>query len=510
MISSLLRLSCFLRRLALNRTARVPLCAGFVLAALPTVRAQESARLTTLHSFSAADQVKPTGLVRGGDGNFYGTTFSDGTSGDGTVFRITPAGVVSTLHTFTGSGDGGHPSALALGGDGNFYGTTSESAYGPVGPIFSLGTVFQITPAGVLTTLYTFSGSDGADPIGGVTLGRDGNLYGTTELGGTGEGGTAFQITPAGMLTTLYNFSGDVVYEPVSLVTGTDGNFYGYFHGFGGDAAQGGVFSLTPQGQVGTPYYFDISEGADLVVGTDGNLYGYDGYIFQIAQPGTGDTFTNIYNPAGTGSNGVTFAPTLLAGGDGNLYGTSYADGLNGDGTLFQLTPAGVFTVLYNFSGGDGANPVAALVENPDGTFFGTTSTGGANGLGTFFQLTVTPQPAFFAGQTALNDGVYYLTLPDGNPFGYYSFLADPAYLYHFDLGYEYVFDAKDGQAGVYLYDFASGGFFYTSPAFPFPYLYDFNLQSVVYYFPDPANAGHYTTNPRSFYVFSTREIISK
>ena len=312
------------------------------------------------------------------------------------------------------------------------------------------------------------------------------------------------------MLTVLYNFSGDVVYGPVSLVTGTDGNFYGYFHGFGGDAAEGGVFSLTPQGQVEGLYYFNFAEGADLVAGPDGNLYGYDGYIFQIAQPGTANTFTNIYNPAGRGSNGGSFSPTLLAGRDGNLYGTSYGDGLNGDGTLFQLTPAGVFTVLYNFSGSDGANPVGGLVQNVNGTFFGTTTTGGANGDGTFFQLTVTPQPPFFAGQTTLSNGVYYLTLPDGNPFGYYSFLADPNYLYHFDLGYEYVFDANDGQAGVYLYDFASRGFFYTSPTFPFPYLYDFNLQSVVYYFPDSANAGHYTTNPRSFYVFSTGEIISK
>ena len=243
---------------------------------------------------------------------------------------------------------------------------------------------------------------------------------------------------------------------------------------------------------------------------TNGNLYGDDGYIFQIAQPGTADTFTNIYNPAGSGSNGASFSPTLLAGSDGNLYGTSYADGLNGDGTLFQLTPAGVFTVLYNFSGSDGANPVGGLVQNNNGTFFGTTTTGGANGDGTFFQLTVTPQPPFFAGQTTLSNGVYYLTLPNGNLFGYYSFLGDPAYLYHFDLGYEYVFDAGDGKSGVYLYDFASSDFFYTSPTFPFPYLYDFNLQSVVYYYPDTANAGHYTTSPRYFYVFSTGEIISK
>jgi uncharacterized repeat protein (TIGR03803 family) len=296
------------------------------------------------------------------------------------------------------------------------------------------------------------------------------------------------------------------------LVTSTDGNFYGLYHGFGADAADGGIFQLTPEGQVSLLYENDFAEAADLVAGSDGDLYGYDGYIFQIDQPGTANTFTNIYNPASnsTTTSGSAFSPTLLAGSDGNLYGTSYSDGLSGDGTLFQLTPAGVFTVLYNFSGSDGANPTTRLVQNGDGTFYGTTSTGGANGDGTFFQLTVSAQPAFFAGEKTLSGGVYFLTLPDGNLFGYYSFLEDPHYLYHFDLGYEYVFDAEDGNDGVYLYDFASSDFFYTSPTFPFPYLYDFNLQSVVYYFPDAANGGHYTTNPRYFYVFSTGETIFK
>ena len=122
--------------------------------------------------------------------------------------------------------------------------------------------------------------------------------------------------------------------------------------------------------------------------------------------------------------------------------------------------------------------------------------------------------PSFFTGESALSNGVYYLTFPNGNYFGYYAYLSDPRYLYHFDLGYEYVFDANDandGKQGVYLYDFASRDFFYTSPSFPFPYLYDFNLRSVVYYYPDPNNVGRYNTNgTRYFYVFNTGQIISK
>ena len=119
--------------------------------------------------------------------------------------------------------------------------------------------------------------------------------------------------------------------------------------------------------------------------------------------------------------------------------------------------------------------------------------------------------PAFFTGEVALANGVYYLAFPSGNYFGYYSFLVNPAYLYHFDLGFEYVFDANDGNSGVYLYDFASSTFFYTSPGFPFPYLYDFTLNSVLYYYPDPNNPGHYNTNGvRYFYDFNTGTIITK
>ncbi len=119
--------------------------------------------------------------------------------------------------------------------------------------------------------------------------------------------------------------------------------------------------------------------------------------------------------------------------------------------------------------------------------------------------------PMFFDGQTPLSNGVYYLAFANGNYFGFYSYLSDPHYIYHFDLGYEYVFDAADGKGGVYLYDFASRTFFYTSPAFPFPYLYDFTLNTVLYYYPDPNSFGHYNTDGyRFFYRFDTGQIIVK
>ena len=130
--------------------------------------------------------------------------------------------------------------------------------------------------------------------------------------------------------------------------------------------------------------------------------------------------------------------------------------------------------------------------------------------LSDFEQTGANIVPAFFSGEANLGSA-YYLAFRNGNVFGYYSFLSDPHYIFHFDMGYEYVFDAHDGQDGVYLYDFASSTFFYTSPTFPFPYLYDFSLNSVLYYYPDPNNPGRYNTNgTRYFYNFATGQIITK
>ena len=117
--------------------------------------------------------------------------------------------------------------------------------------------------------------------------------------------------------------------------------------------------------------------------------------------------------------------------------------------------------------------------------------------------------PPFFMGEVPLSNGFYYLQFPNGTPFGYYSYLTDPHFIYHFDMGYEYWFDANNADRGIFFYDFMSNHFFYTSPSFPFPYLYDFSLNTALYYYPDPHNPGRYTTNPRYFYNFATGQIIT-
>ena len=493
-----------------------------LLASTAASRGQTFGTVTSLHYFTGGDGGNSyAALVLGPNGNFYGTTSGDTTTGYGTVFEITPTGTLTTLYSFTGGSDGGNPNGnLILGIDGNFYGTTSgDSTDG-------YGTIFKITPTGALTTLYSFTGlADGGNPDAGLVQGTNGNFYGTTSGDYITNGyGTVFEITPTGTLTTLYSFTGgsDGGNPEGSLVLGPGGNFYGTTSGNYTTNGYGTIFEITPAGALTTLYSFTGgSDGGNpegsLLLAPNGNFYGTsggedtDGYgtVFEITPTGA---LTTLYSFTG-GIDGDAPNASLILGSDGNFYGTTSGDISGGYGTVFVITPTGALSTLYGFAGlSDGGEPEGSLVQAADGSFYGTTySTDAGSGYGTVFQLKLGPPPAFFDGEVALSNGVYYLAFLSGNYFGYYSFLIDPHYLYHFDLGYEYVIDAADGKSGVYLYDFASSDFFYTSPTFPFPYLYDFGLNSVVYYFPDPSNPGRFNTNGvRYFYVFSTGQIISK
>lgn len=211
-------------------------------------RITPNGKLTTLYSFcsqmNCTDGYQPgAGLVQGTDGDFYGTTEGGGDlDNDGTVFKITAAGTLTTLHTFDGT-DGSVPTSwLVQGTDGNFYGTTVRSGD------FGLGTIFKTTPAGSLTTLYTFCTQngcpDGGWPYAGLVQGTDGNFYGTTYTLGSYGGGTVFEITPAGTLTTLHAFAGADGFAPLGgLIQATSGSFYGTTLQGGGSNA-GTVFSL--------------------------------------------------------------------------------------------------------------------------------------------------------------------------------------------------------------------------------------------------------------------------
>jgi uncharacterized repeat protein (TIGR03803 family) len=216
---------------------------------------------SVLHSFAggSADGAVAASLIQGTDGNFYGVTAYGGQSNDGTVFKVTAAGAETVLHSFAGGSDGAIPQTpLTQGTDGSFYGTT------PVGGTSSNGVVFRITPAGVETVLHAFAGgtADGAQPYTGVVQGSDGNFYGTTSAGGDatcpGGCGIVFKMTPAGAESALYLFTAGANSQPPqpsSLLQGSDGNFYGTTSD-GGQFGLGTLFKLTPAGVETVLYSF--------------------------------------------------------------------------------------------------------------------------------------------------------------------------------------------------------------------------------------------------------------
>jgi uncharacterized repeat protein (TIGR03803 family) len=235
---------------------------------------------TVLYSFGvvAADGLSPIGgLVQGTDGNFYGTTGGGGEYGLGTAFKLTPAGVETVLHSFGGTkSDGGTPqSGLVLGADGNFYGTTSVGGFDEQAGASGFGTVFKLSAAGVESVLYAFGSSNSnADGVSPVTLiqGMDGNFYGTTLQGGSNQDGIVFQVTPAGTETVLYSFgtSSPARADAVSLIQGTNGNLFG--------TSERTVFEMTLAGAPTVLYTFDLTTTngppSSLLEATDGNFYG--------------------------------------------------------------------------------------------------------------------------------------------------------------------------------------------------------------------------------------------
>ena len=294
------------RKLALALLTRLLWAAAFV---LPALGGQAAVVLTTLYSFGSIldnngdslDGATPNGLVQGSDGNLYGTTSQGGTNGWGTVFKISTNGALTSLYSFTGGNDGSAPvGGLVQGNDGYFYGTTVNG-----GTNGGNGTVFKISTNGVLTSLYSFTGgTDGCDPLAGLVQGSDGYFYGTTVYGGTNGDGTAFKISTNGALTTLYAFGMvtnaegnplDGANPQAGLVQGSDGYFYGTTYSGGTNAGvvgpQGGlggsfgtVFRISTNGAFTSLYSFaGGSDGANpqagLVEGSDGYFYGttYDG-----------------------------------------------------------------------------------------------------------------------------------------------------------------------------------------------------------------------------------------
>ena len=364
---------------------------------------------TTLANFIVSNGDEPYygSVIQATNGNYYGTTSYGGKNGGGVIFEITSAGKLSDIYNFcsqTNCADGKNPySGLILGSDGNFYGTTHDSG----GPN-NAGTVFKMTIGGKLTTLYSFcaqpSCTDGEAPDGALVQASNGNFYGTTYNGGAFGYGTIFEVTQSGTFKTLYSFCAKTNCndggQPTSgLVQGTDGNLYGTTYYYGSHHA-GTAYEITTAGKFKLLYSFcaqaSCADGSDpfggLVQGSNGNFYGTTnvggsnyGTIFELTTAGV---LTTLHTFGDTDGGYPTSAPMRAS--DGNFYGTTWAGGVTGDGgTIYQITPAGAFSLLYNFCSSlnscTGTSPEGALGQATNGEFIGTTTFGGTGNDGTVY-----------------------------------------------------------------------------------------------------------------------------
>lgn len=313
--------------------------------------------LTVLHAFEGGTdgQYPEAGLIQDSLGNLYGATIGGGQPGGGTIFQVSPSGEETVLYSFGSQpGDGGQPAGpLLRDGAGNLYGTTLVGGSG-------FGTVFELANSGEERVLYYFGGgSDGANPRGGLVADSMDNLYGTTvQGGGTGCNsfgcGTVFKIAPDGHETILHGFTG------------------------------------SPDGA--NPEKGLIRDGAGNLYGTTftGGAQNY-GTVYKISSSGIEEV---LYSFAGPPKGAYPWG-TLVRDSAGNFYGTTLAGGTStlctpGCGTIFKLSASDEETVLHSFSGqADGSSPYGNLVRDKRGNFYGTTAGGGnsACGCGTVFGL---------------------------------------------------------------------------------------------------------------------------
>jgi uncharacterized repeat protein (TIGR03803 family) len=378
---------------------------------------------TVLYTFTGgADGGNPNGVLRDLQGNLYGTTSGGGPAGAGVVFKVDPAGHETVLYAFTGGDDGGFSNAgVTRDWAGNLYGTTA------FGGAAGLGVVFKLTPSGQETVLHTFTrGSYGNQPDrAGVILDLAGNLYGTAAFNGAGGAGTVYKVDPNGNATTLYAFPGPAGGEyprANGVILGSDGRLYGATN-YGGRHGAGVLYQMDGDGDETVLYTFDLSTAngfgqPDLGVIRDsaGNLYGATfigqadvgygfGVVFKVDAAGHATVLHNFTNGADGGNPN-----SVIRDSKGNLYGTASGGGTTGNGVVFRLSPSGTETVLYSFTGGaDGGVPFGGLVRDSAGSLYGTTLLGGEGGAGTVFKIDASGNETVLYGFTAGSDGGFPL-----------------------------------------------------------------------------------------------------
>jgi len=377
--------------------------AVILLAALASF--SQAQTFTPIYSFGASpDGSNPQSpLIADSKGNGYGTTYYGGANGYGTVFKVDNTGKESVIFDFDGA-NGANPSGtLTMDSAGNLYGTTVW------GGSFNLGVIFKFDTSEQEFALYNFAGgNDGANPESGLVADSSGNVYGTTEAGGTGSGcgylgcGTVFKFNLLGTETVLHTFTGDNngVTDGATpwggVILDSAGNLYGTTV-FGGMAGYGTIYKINTTGTETLLHSFAGTDGAypyaALIADAAGNFYGtaYEGgparvgTVFKLNQ----DQKTTVMHAFAGGSDGAYPAAGLLLDSAGNLYGTTVQGGSHADyGTVFKVNASGVETILHSFTGGAGGlSPQAGLISDKAGNLYGTTYYGGKSNNGLIFRL---------------------------------------------------------------------------------------------------------------------------
>jgi uncharacterized repeat protein (TIGR03803 family) len=417
------------RRAQRGRSGIVPTAVCVCIFAVVMLSASLSLAQTysVIHSFTGGqDGGSPsTGLTIDSAGRLYGTTLTGGAAGFGTVFYLasTPSGSsVSTLHNFANGSDGAGPMArLVVGPDGSLYGSTSAGGGGScllVNNYHGCGTIFKLSaPRGpgaglnwISTTLFRFSETNGSYPQGDLLFDASGNIYGTAVNGGTYGWGLIYKLSP-----TQGGWAQSILYQPRNngdgqfpmggLVFDNAGNLYGVFDG-GGPHGYGAVYELARSGsgwEESTVHGFSF-QGQDgavpqggLIKDSAGNLYGATvhapgagGTAFQLTPSGGSWNYDILY----TFTGGINFGPAdkLVRDAQGNLYGTTLADGAHGYGSVFKLTRTSggwSYRSLHDFTGGrDGGFPQCVLTFDARGNIYGTASRGGDYSNGVIFKVT--------------------------------------------------------------------------------------------------------------------------
>jgi uncharacterized repeat protein (TIGR03803 family) len=356
---------------------------------------------TTLHGFLsvATDACQPeNNIVQGRDGSMYGIGLGCGTNNTGAVYKISPTGAESVVFNFPSNWSFCF-SGLTVGSDGNFYGTCFTTPGGN-------GSIFKLTPAGVFTDVHDFNGANGdTEPLYAPIQATDGNYYGTTGYNPY-SCGNIYQLTSAGVYKSLHTFSGGDCGPASSLIQGADGNLYGTLYNCSISSILGCVYKITTAGVFTEIYGFTSAAGYGPCTGV---IQGKDGKLYGATNQGAANNFGNIYKltTAGVHTDLHDFNQTtdascvdnagrtnvnLLQVTDGSFYGVNGSYGPNGNGSIYKLTSANVFTAfLFPNPPVDGNAPLSTLIQNTNGLVYGTTPSGGPTSCspcqGTFFSV---------------------------------------------------------------------------------------------------------------------------